>query len=89
MQDLYNRQRNIVFPDTAANEARFWRNVLVGRQRLTAPQVVGLALVAFAVIWAILLRPLLDWVIGFTILAGLLGLFSLMSGRQKGPRSRR
>ncbi len=44
-QDIDARQRNIVFPDTAANEARFWRNVMSGRQPLTWPQIIGFALI--------------------------------------------
>ena len=35
LQDVEARQRNVVFPDTANNEARFWRNIMEGRQRLT------------------------------------------------------
>jgi len=27
LQDLEARQRNVVFPDTVQNEARFWRNL--------------------------------------------------------------
>lgn len=33
MQDLRNRQRNIVFPDTVLNEARGFRNILGGKTR--------------------------------------------------------
>ena len=46
-QDIDARQRNIVFPDTAANEARFWRNLISGRWHLTVTQRVGLALLCF------------------------------------------
>lgn len=44
LQDIEARQRNIVFPDTANNEARFWRNIMEGRQRLTTVQKVGVGL---------------------------------------------
>jgi hypothetical protein len=38
-------QRNIVFPDTASNEARFWRNIISSRRRLSTVQVVVIVLV--------------------------------------------
>jgi hypothetical protein len=44
-RDLDAAQRNIVFPDTASNEARFWRNAMSGRRPLTWPQVFGFALI--------------------------------------------
>ena len=52
--DLQARQRNIVFPDTVTNAARFWRNFISGRQRLTAAQaafiaIFGLTVVGFVV----------------------------------------
>ena len=42
--DLEARQRNIVFPDTVANEARFWRNLISGKQGMTGAKVVYLAI---------------------------------------------
>jgi hypothetical protein len=44
LQDVEARQRNVVFPDTANNEARFWRNIMEGRQRLTTAQKLGIGL---------------------------------------------
>jgi hypothetical protein len=44
-QDINARQRNIVFPDTAQNEGRLWRNLASGTQRLTIVQAVGAALI--------------------------------------------
>ena len=44
LQDIQARQRNTVFPDTVNNEARFWRNLIEGKQRLTAVQKIGVAL---------------------------------------------
>jgi hypothetical protein len=41
-QDIEARQRNVVFPDTVQNEARFWRNL--GNQPWTPVTRVGLAL---------------------------------------------
>ena len=49
LQDIQARQRNVVFPDTANNEARFWRNIIDGRQRLTAVQRIGVCLMVLAV----------------------------------------
>ena len=50
LQDIEARQRNIVFPDTAQNEARFWRNLIEGKERLTIVQVVGICVFALAVL---------------------------------------
>ena len=44
LSDVHARQRNVVFPDTAANESRFWRNIISGKERLSGTQVVGIAL---------------------------------------------
>jgi len=46
LRDIEARQRNIVFPDTAANEGRFWRNLYEGKQKLTRLQAVGIAIMA-------------------------------------------
>src|ERR1051326_1922908 len=49
-RDVINRQRNIVFPDTVLNEARFYRNIASG-QALNRPMlklgVVALLLYLF------------------------------------------
>ena len=50
LQDVTDRQRNIVFPDTAANEARFWRNLFNGTRTLTTVQCAGIAVLAIVVI---------------------------------------
>jgi hypothetical protein len=50
LADVDARQRNIVFPDTVANEARFWRNIMSGHGRLSGVQIVGIALFVFAFI---------------------------------------
>ena len=46
-QDIDARQRNVVFPDTVHNEARFWRNL--GNQSWTPVTKVGLALLGLFV----------------------------------------
>jgi hypothetical protein len=48
LEDVAARQRNIVFPDTAQNETRFWRNLRDGKGRLTAIQIIGIALIVLA-----------------------------------------
>jgi hypothetical protein len=42
LQDVEARQRNIVFPNTVENEARFWRNL--GTQRSNTSTKVGLGI---------------------------------------------
>jgi hypothetical protein len=49
-QDINARQRNIVFPDTAQNEARLWRNLASGKQKLTTVQVIGIALIVLTIV---------------------------------------
>jgi ABC-type nickel/cobalt efflux system permease component RcnA len=41
-RDVQDRQRNVVFPETLANETRLWRNILNGNA--TALTRVGLAI---------------------------------------------
>ena len=50
LHDIEARQRNIVFPDTANNEGRFWRNIAEGKRRLTAAQRVGIGILGLAVV---------------------------------------
>ena len=45
LRDVDASQRNIVFPDTANNEARFWRNIINGKARLGTTQKIGILLV--------------------------------------------
>lgn len=45
-QDIVNRQRNIVFPDTVLNEGRFYRNIFSGKTQLNSIQRIGLLLIA-------------------------------------------
>ena len=44
LRDLEARQRNVVFPDTAENEGRFWRNIISGKASLSPAQWVGISL---------------------------------------------
>jgi hypothetical protein len=48
MQSVAERQHNTVFPDTAINEARFWRNIISGNQRLSLGQKLGILLIYLA-----------------------------------------
>jgi hypothetical protein len=47
LQDIAERQRNTVFPDTVQNEARFWRTIFEGKQRLTRVQGIGVCVLVF------------------------------------------
>lgn len=93
LRDITERQRNIVFPDTAYNEGRFWRNVIEGHQRLNFVQKFGIFLIYAAVIlalatslfrdfqagftWQSVTAGFVQMLIGFGILAVFLGIFSL------------
>jgi hypothetical protein len=51
-QDIHERQRNIVFPDTARNFGGFWGGLY--RQTLTPFQVVGfIVLIVFYILFAV------------------------------------
>jgi hypothetical protein len=59
LADINEAQRNIVFPDTLRNEAKFWQNL--GNRPFTTVQKVGLGLLALFVIgqflfWAAVFR---------------------------------
>ncbi len=57
MRDIEASQRNIVFPDTVSNEARFWRNIISGKRRLSTVQAIGIGMVGAAVafvLWSML-----------------------------------
>src|SRR5690349_20459038 len=43
-QDILNRQRNIVFPDTVLNEGRFYRNIFSRDAYFTPGQRIGLVM---------------------------------------------
>ena len=62
-RDVINRQRNIVFPDTVLNEARFYRNIASG-QAIYSPilkfWVVALLLYVFVFVSAGLAGALAD-----------------------------
>jgi hypothetical protein len=49
LRDVDARQRNVVFPDTVQNEARFWRNL--GKGPANTATKVGLAILALFVSW--------------------------------------
>ena len=56
LHDVEMRQRNIVFPDTMKNEARFWRNLMSSKGHLTATQIIGISLMYLSLIvgWVVL-----------------------------------
>lgn len=86
------RQRNVVFPHTVANEARFWRNLMSGRQALTWPQVVGFVFI-FLVVVGVFLSVRLDvlhspsrfvgYLIPFVVLGGFLLLIKVATRTKK------
>jgi hypothetical protein len=47
LRDIHQRQRNVVFPDTTQNEARFWRNLSAAPRRTST--VLGLAVLGIFV----------------------------------------
>jgi hypothetical protein len=47
LRDMDARQRNVVFPDTVQNEARFWRTL--GNVPLTTAGKIGLVVLAIFV----------------------------------------
>ena len=47
LQDVEARQRNVVFPNTVQNEARFWRNL--SKQSFTTSTKVGLGILGVSV----------------------------------------
>jgi hypothetical protein len=59
LRDIDARQRNVIFPDTAQNEARFWRNIISGKRHLTTAQITGIAIMWLAM--AFPLWELLKW----------------------------
>jgi hypothetical protein len=54
IEDVSSRQRNLVFPDTAENEARFCRNLYQGTQRLTLLQSSGIVVMVLLAIFLVI-----------------------------------
>ena len=54
LRDVDARQRNVVFPDTANNEGRFWRNVIDGKERLSGIQRIGILFIFLTLLVAFL-----------------------------------
>jgi len=83
LEDVNNRQRNVVFPDTVQNEARFWRNLQDSPWKTST--AVGMVILAIFVatlltvflvatlqahaLWALALVMLLVWGPFFAVLA--------------------
>jgi ABC-type uncharacterized transport system permease subunit len=65
MHEVDARQRNTVFPDTTQNEARFWRNMISGKQHLSTAQMVGLLLVC-----GVLAAPVWDMIKAMSSIVG-------------------
>lgn len=93
LQEVYDRQRNTAFPDTAANEARFWRHLFNGTRTLSSVQIACVLVLAVAVLAIVVatfaeddsgsflgnvLVALVRWALAFGILAGFLIVFGLV-----------
>jgi protein-S-isoprenylcysteine O-methyltransferase Ste14 len=50
LQDLRNRQRNTVFPDTVVNQGNFYRNMLAKKARFNPVQRAGLVVMSLFLI---------------------------------------
>jgi hypothetical protein len=50
LQDLRNRQRNIVFPDTVLNTGNFYRNMLAKKAHFNPVQRAGLVVMSLVLI---------------------------------------
>ena len=92
-RDIDLRQRNVVFPDTAANETRFWRNIISGQQKLGITQVIGIILIylTLAVVVYSIGRNFRSWIALLVVSAAVLLGGQLISRRAKtliAPRSR-
>ena len=68
MRDVIERQRNVVFPDTAKNEARFWRNLYMGRTGLSGIQIAGLVIIAGALLLVVFIIPAVRFTRGLSLL---------------------
>lgn len=92
LRDVYDRQQNTVFPDTASNEARFWRNLFNGTRTLSSVQIAGVLVLAVWVLalvvaitieksggslWENVLIGLVRWALAIAILGGFLIVFGL------------
>lgn len=77
MRDIELRQRNIVFPDTANNQARLWRNVIDGHQGLTTVQWIGLFVIYVPSIVALIAILFPDIADGFSFRRFLSGVMRL------------
>jgi hypothetical protein len=100
LRDVNARQRNVVFPDTAENEGRFWRNIVSGKESLTLAQWIGILLFCLCIIgllaslWPkggeVWWQKLID---GYTILivltAGLVAFIVIGNRRARHKRYRR
>jgi hypothetical protein len=85
LRDIDARQRNIVFPDTAENEGRFWRNIISGKRRLSIVQIIGIGIMWVAV--ALPLWELVQWmrvsIVSWLLLSLLAASFVLLAWRTR------
>ena len=92
LRDVYDRQRNAVFPDTAFNEGRFWLDIFKGKQPLSGILVAGILVLVVWVLalivgisieknggsfWENISIAFVRWFLAIGLLAGFLMVFSL------------
>jgi hypothetical protein len=75
-RDIEARQHNVVFPDTAENEGRFWRNLYTGKQKPTVTQSIGIVIMAIMVLALVFITRYA--VIQWAFALGVLGAFMLL-----------
>lgn len=88
LRDIDARQRNIVFPDTLQNEARFWRNLYTGKVKPKPVTWIGLALLGGTLIYVTFFGPFFnvrtnfpDIAFGFIFLGLLVLVFGYLAKR--------
>jgi hypothetical protein len=104
LQDIEARQRNVVFPDTVQNEARFWRNLGEGPSSASARAgLVVLAVFVFGFAAVILISTyragvIWEFGLGMLLLCGsIFGVIAWATRRslrniqnaRRGPRTRK
>jgi hypothetical protein len=84
MRDIEGHQRNIVPRDAPSYETMFWRNIISGKRRFSAVQVVGISVVGGAVaflLWYMLVGIVSSPIVGCLLLCGYGALFLLLRWR--------
>jgi hypothetical protein len=86
LRDVYARQRDVVFPDTAQNEARFWRNIVEAPRTLTCVQVIGIVLIVGCLMFCVALLGVRG--LGLVLGAVAVAIWLHYKGTSRRPRPR-